>query len=73
MVLSVESCNDPRPGGCGEWIGQLANLWRTTGDIQATFESVMGNLDGNNDMAAFAGPGKWNDVRVGEEWGREGG
>ena len=61
MVLSVESCNDPRPGGCSEWIGALANLWRTTGDIQATFESMMGNLDGNNNMANFSGPGRWND------------
>jgi len=61
MVLSVESCNNPSPGGCSEWIGALANLWRTTGDIQATFDSVLGNLDGNNDMAAFAGPGHWND------------
>ena len=61
IVLSVESCNDPRPGGCGEWIGSLANMWRTTGDIQATFRSVMGNLDGNNDMAQFAGPGHFND------------
>lgn len=26
--------------GCGLWIGQLANLWRTCGDIQATFASV---------------------------------
>lgn len=64
IVLSVESCNDPRPGGCSAWIGALANMWRTTGDIQATFQSVMGNLDSNNEMAAFAGPGHWNDVRV---------
>ncbi len=61
IVLSVESCNDAAPGGCGEWIGGLANLWRTTGDIQATFSSVMGNLDANNNMAAFARPGAFND------------
>ena len=61
IVLSVESCNDPSPGGCSAWIGSLANLWRTTGDIQGTFESVLGNLDSNNDMAAFAGPGRWNE------------
>ena len=61
MVLSVESCNDPRPQGCSAWIGSLANLWRTTGDVQATFASVMGNLDGNNNMANFSGPGHWND------------
>ncbi len=60
IVLSVESCNEPASGGCSEWIGALANLWRTTGDIQATFASVLSNLDSNNDMAAFAGPGHWN-------------
>lgn len=60
IVLSVESCNDPSPGGCSAWIGSLANLWRTTGDIQATFASVLSNLDSNNEMAPFAGPGHWN-------------
>jgi alpha-galactosidase len=58
IVLSVESCGD---ASCGAWIGGLANLWRTTGDIQATFASVLSNLDNNDRMAAFAGPGHWND------------
>ena len=67
MVLSVESCDDPN--GCGQWIGQLANLWRTGGDIQATFESVMSNVVQNTIMAQFQGPsggplggGHWNDA-----------
>jgi len=67
MVLSVESCDDP--DGCGEWIGGLANLWRTCGDIQATFASVMNNVAENTKMAALAGPtggplggGHWNDA-----------
>jgi alpha-galactosidase len=34
VVMSVESCGDP--SGCGQWIGKLANLWRTSGDIQNT-------------------------------------
>lgn len=54
IVLSVESCGSP---SCGVWIKNLANLWRTTGDIQATWGSVMSNLDNNNNMAEFAGPG----------------
>jgi hypothetical protein len=69
IVLSVESCDDPSPGGCGEWIGDLANLWRTCGDIQATFASVMRNVAENTKMAKFAGPtggpgggGHWNDA-----------
>ena len=58
IVLSVESCGNAQ---CGAWIGGLANLWRTTGDIQATWASVMSNLDNNNKMAPFAGPGHWCD------------
>lgn len=46
MVLSVESCDDP--GACGQWVGQLANLWRTGGDIQADFASVMHNVAGTD-------------------------
>lgn len=67
MVLSVESCDDP--SGCGTWIGKLANLWRTCGDIQATFASVMRNVAENTKMAMWAGPtggpldgGHWNDA-----------
>ena len=67
MVLSVESCDDPT--GCGLWIGKLANLWRTCGDIQATFASVMNNVAENTKMAMWAGPtggplngGHWNDA-----------
>lgn len=59
MVLSVEYCSDPN--GCGQWITKLTNLWRTTGDIQATWASMTSNLDSQNDMAAIAGPGHVND------------
>ena len=58
IFLSVESCSD---ASCGQWIGGLANSWRTTGDIQATWHSIMSNLDNNNLMADFAGPGHFND------------
>ena len=34
IVQSVESCNDPE--SCGKWVVDLANLWRTSGDIQNT-------------------------------------
>jgi alpha-galactosidase len=60
MVLSVESCSDPT--GCGVWLPKLANLWRTTGDIQATFASVLSNLDQNNKMAGVQRVGAWNDA-----------
>jgi alpha-galactosidase len=67
LVLSVESCDDP--DGCGHWVGNLANLWRTCGDIQATFKSVLRNAQENTKMAAHQGPsggplngGRWNDA-----------
>ena len=45
---------------------QVANTWRTTQDIslaiQATWGTVMDNLDGTTQLARFAGPGAWNDA-----------
>ncbi len=66
IVLSVESCDND---SCGQWIGKLANLWRTCGDIQAYFGSVMSNVASNTKMASYAGShggplggGHWNDA-----------
>jgi hypothetical protein len=42
IMKSIEYCKDP--AGCGEWIADVANLWRTTGDVQNTWASVMGNI-----------------------------
>ena len=61
IVQSVESCNDPQLAGCGSWVASLANLWRTGGDIQATWPSMLENIHANDKMAAIARPGKWND------------
>ena len=64
--LSGHCCG---PCCAGTWIGSLANLWRTGGDIQATFASVMENVAENTKMAMWAGPtggplggGHWNDA-----------
>ena len=50
---------------CSERWGQVGNTWRTTQDIslaiQATWETVMNNLEGTKGLARFAGPGGWND------------
>ena len=59
VVRSIEYCRDP--AGCGKWIGSVANLWRTEGDIQNTWASVKGNVHGQNDMAPVAKPGAFND------------
>lgn len=58
-VRSVETCESVT--GCGEWIADSANLWRTTGDIQATWSSVISTIHANDKMAAIARPGHFND------------
>eukprot|EP01064_Diplonema_japonicum_P004283 TRINITY_DN1279_c0_g2_i1.p1 TRINITY_DN1279_c0_g2~~TRINITY_DN1279_c0_g2_i1.p1 ORF type:complete len:890 (+),score=242.98 TRINITY_DN1279_c0_g2_i1:48-2672(+) len=60
IVQSVESCDSPT--GCGQWIPGVANLWRTSGDVQATFSSVMHNINASNLMRNIATPGHFNDA-----------
>ncbi|XVF01695.1 hypothetical protein REPUB_Repub04eG0110700 [Reevesia pubescens] len=43
------------------WAPSIGNSWRTTGDIKDTWESMIGRADSNNEWAAYAGPGGWND------------
>ncbi|MBI5527250.1 MAG: NPCBM/NEW2 domain-containing protein [Deltaproteobacteria bacterium] len=58
IVLSI--CNwgvdDPWVWGPG-----TGDLWRTTGDIWDDFYSMLGNFDTTSGLAAFSGPGHWND------------
>lgn len=62
VVKSIEYCRDPKgTGGCGDWIADVANLWRTTGDVQNTWASVMGNIHSQNEMASVAVPGHFNE------------
>ena len=45
VVKSIEYCKDAKgTGGCGDWIAGVCNLWRTGGDVQNTWASVMGNM-----------------------------
>jgi len=39
----------------------VGNLWRTTGDISASWTSIMSLYDQNVQLAAYAKPGAWND------------
>jgi len=59
-TLSVETCGDPKK--CGQWIGETADLWRTTGDVQVYWQSVLDNIRQNNKMAPVVnrGQGKRN-------------
>jgi alpha-galactosidase len=43
------------------WMPSSGNLWRTTGDINDSFSSMLSNLNGNKPPAFLAGPGRWND------------
>ncbi|MFI9006136.1 glycoside hydrolase family 27 protein [Actinosynnema sp. NPDC053489] len=43
------------------WGAQVGNSWRTTGDIQGNWNSVMGILDSQAGLTAYGKPGGWND------------
>ena len=43
------------------WAGKFAQSWRTTGDIQNNFKSVLSILDQQQGLRKYAGPGHWND------------
>ncbi|MDI5972588.1 alpha-galactosidase [Streptomyces sp. SL13] len=43
------------------WGAATGNLWRTTGDINASFSSMLSNFHTNVGLAQYAGPGAWND------------
>lgn len=46
------------------WGDEVANLWRISGDIEATWESFMSIVDRamSWDLADYHGPGGWNDL-----------
>jgi alpha-galactosidase len=43
------------------WGPRTGNLWRTTGDIEDNWNSMLANLDMSGQHASAAGPGAWND------------
>ncbi|KAM0927703.1 hypothetical protein ACQ4PT_002711 [Festuca glaucescens] len=43
------------------WGGSYGNSWRTTGDINDTWASILNNIDQNDAYAKYAKPGGWND------------
>ncbi|OVA10768.1 Glycoside hydrolase [Macleaya cordata] len=46
------------------WAPSLGNSWRTTGDIEDTWESMTSRADLNDKWASYARPGGWNDPDV---------
>jgi alpha-galactosidase len=43
------------------WGPSVGNSWRTTGDINASFGSMLSIFHSNVGLASYAGPGAWND------------
>jgi len=43
-------------------VGRIANSWRTTGDIQANWESISRIGFGQDAWSPYASPGHWNDA-----------
>jgi alpha-galactosidase len=43
------------------WGKDVGHLWRTTGDINDSWSSVLSIIQQNLPLAEFAGPGHWND------------
>ncbi|XXG60458.1 hypothetical protein AAC387_Pa04g2362 [Persea americana] len=43
------------------WAPTIGNSWRTTDDINDTWESMTSIADSNDRWASYAGPGAWND------------
>jgi alpha-galactosidase len=58
MVLSICEWSRDKPW---EWAGPVGHMWRTTGDIADTWESVLSIADRNVDLHPHAGPDHWND------------
>ncbi len=49
-------------GSVEKWGADVSgNLWRTTGDIRDTWDSMMSNIEKQVPTAPYAGPGHWND------------
>jgi alpha-galactosidase len=58
IVFSICEWGSNKPW---EWAGEIGHLWRTTGDITDTWNSMMENFSQQKDFAKYAGPGHWND------------
>ncbi|MFJ4856351.1 NPCBM/NEW2 domain-containing protein [Streptomyces sp. NPDC088730] len=58
IVYSICEWGENKPW---EWAADLGNLWRTTGDINDSWSSMLSIMKQNLPLASAAGPGHWND------------
>ncbi|HEX9105727.1 MAG TPA: glycoside hydrolase family 27 protein, partial [Longimicrobiales bacterium] len=59
IVYSLCEWGSDKPWLWGRQVG--GNLWRTTGDIEDKWSSVLKILDQQDSIAKFSGPNGWND------------
>jgi alpha-galactosidase len=55
MVLSLAT------GSFEEWMRDTVQVWRTSGDVQPTWSSIVSEIDATVPLAAYARPGAFND------------
>lgn len=60
-ILFSNCHNGCESGNWNEWCGKLSNMWRSSSDIKATWQSMLRNLDTLKGRGHVVGPGKWND------------
>jgi alpha-galactosidase len=58
IVFSICEWGSNKPW---EWAGSVGHLWRTTGDISDSWNSMIRIFDLQKDLARYTGPGHWND------------
>lgn len=62
MVYSI--CDFTTSGQTWTWGTNVGNLWRTTGDVTASFASLLSTFKQNIVLGQYAGPGHWNDPDI---------
>lgn len=58
MVYAICEWGHSKPW---EWAQDVGHLWRTTGDIHDSWDSLRSIITQNLPLAEYAGPGHWND------------
>ncbi len=51
-----------RWGFTGDWVVNIADSWRISGDISANFNSIAHIIDLSADLWMYSGPGRYNDM-----------
>jgi alpha-galactosidase len=59
MIFSLCEWGENKSWEWGKSVGGM--LWRTTGDIEDSWKSMLANLDQQVPLVKYSGPGGWND------------